>query len=80
MERLKQSNVPVFGTTLNEASSYSAIEPQETFALIMGNEGEGVSQNLLEKTDQNLYIPIYGQAESLNVAVASGILLYYLRG
>ncbi|GAE26140.1 rRNA methylase [Halalkalibacter wakoensis JCM 9140] len=70
----------MFGTTLNEASSYSAIEPQETFALIMGNEGEGVSQNLLEKTDQNLYIPIYGQAESLNVAVASGILLYYLRG
>ncbi|MCM3716010.1 TrmH family RNA methyltransferase [Halalkalibacter oceani] len=80
VERCKQAQIPVFGTALKGASSYSAIEPQRDFALLMGNEGEGVSEELLELTDQNLYIPIYGEAESLNVAVATGILLYYLRG
>ncbi|MBP3949716.1 TrmH family RNA methyltransferase [Bacillus suaedae] len=77
---LKEAGIPVFGTALEGASSYSAIEPQEQFALIVGNEGEGVSQEILDRTDQNLYVPIYGHAESLNVAVATGVLLYYLRG
>lgn len=80
VERFKEASIPVFGTALEGASSYSAIEPQSQFALIMGNEGEGVSEDLLVTADQNIYIPIYGQAQSLNVAVATGILLYYLRG
>ncbi|WP_100373711.1 TrmH family RNA methyltransferase [Bacillus sp. FJAT-45037] len=80
VEKLKDYNIAVFGTSLTEASSYTAIEPQSDFALIVGNEGEGVSSSLLEATDQNIYIPIMGKAESLNVAVAAGILLYYLRG
>lgn len=42
----------------------------------MGNEGNGIHPDLLAKTDANVIIPILGQAESLNVAVASGILLY----
>lgn len=78
--KLKNAMIPVFGTALKEASSYSALEPQAQFALIVGNEGEGVSQTLLEMADQNVYIPIHGQAESLNVAVATGILLYYFKG
>ncbi|WP_078555436.1 TrmH family RNA methyltransferase [Bacillus alkalicellulosilyticus] len=76
----KQNNVPVFGTALEHASTYTAIEPQTDFALIVGNEGEGVSRGILEQTDQNLYVPLFGKAESLNVGVATGILLYYLRG
>jgi TrmH family RNA methyltransferase len=44
----------------------------------MGNEGNGMTDQLLEMTDRNLYIPILGQAESLNVAVAAGILMFYL--
>ncbi|WP_307728714.1 TrmH family RNA methyltransferase [Alkalicoccobacillus plakortidis] len=67
----KQAGVPVFGTSLQQASSYTAIEPQKNFALILGNEGEGVQKQLLDETDQNLYIPIYGKAESLNVAIAA---------
>ncbi|MBU8905121.1 TrmH family RNA methyltransferase [Desertibacillus haloalkaliphilus] len=80
IEVCKQQGLPVFGTALEGGSSFTAIEPQQQFALIVGNEGEGVSKSLLEQTDQNLYIPIYGKNESLNVAVATGILLYYLRG
>ncbi|MDQ0256438.1 TrmH family RNA methyltransferase [Evansella vedderi] len=75
----KENNIPVFGTSL-EGSTYNAIEPQEHFALIMGNEGSGVNPTLLAQCDQNLYIPIHGKAESLNVGIAAGILLYHLRG
>ncbi|MFA9558684.1 TrmH family RNA methyltransferase [Evansella sp. AB-rgal1] len=75
----KEHDIPVFGTSLS-GSTYNAIEPQENFALIVGNEGSGVTESLLSQTDQNLYIPIHGKAESLNVSIATGILLYHLRG
>ncbi|WP_078597963.1 TrmH family RNA methyltransferase [Evansella clarkii] len=79
LEICQENGVPVFGTSL-KGSTYTAIEPQENFALIAGNEGNGVKEFLLNKCDQNLYIPIYGKAESLNVSIASGILMYHLRG
>jgi len=79
IESFKKSDIPVYGTALEGAVSYKEISPTESFALIVGNEGAGVAPDILKKTDKNLYIPIYGQSESLNVAVAAGILLYYLR-
>ncbi|SER90359.1 TrmH family RNA methyltransferase [Salipaludibacillus aurantiacus] len=78
VEICKENKLPVFGTSL-KGSTYTAIQPQKKFALIVGNEGSGVNPGLLEQTDQNLYIPIFGEAESLNVAIATGILLYHLR-
>jgi TrmH family RNA methyltransferase len=79
IETLKKRNIPVYGTALENAKTYTEIVPQEEFALIVGNEGSGMNKDLLAKTTSNLYIPIYGQSESLNVAVAAGILLYYLK-
>ncbi|MFK3938873.1 TrmH family RNA methyltransferase [Alkalihalobacillus sp. NPDC078783] len=79
IDAFKQAEVPVYGTSLHNALVYTEVQPTESFALILGNEGEGVQPDLLDRTDQNLYIPIYGKAESLNVAIAAGILLYHLR-
>lgn len=45
--------------------------------LIFGNEVSGVSAELRDAADQMVYIPMYGDKESLNVAVAAGIALYY---
>lgn len=78
IKRCRDNSIPVFGTSLQGGTTHTAIEPQPGFALIIGNEGAGVNEKLLEKTDQNIYVPIYGKAESLNVSVATGILLYYL--
>lgn len=75
----KENNIPVFGSSLS-GSTFTAIAPQESFALLLGNEASGVDEKLLSKTDQNLYIPLYGETESLNVGVAAGILVYHLRG
>jgi len=76
IEKLKERHIPFFGTALENAVDYRKLDKTESFALLVGNEGSGVHQALLEKTDQNVVIPIFGQAESLNVAVATGILLY----
>lgn len=75
----KNAGFPVYGTELNElAVSYRDIPPQAIFAVVMGNEGNGMDKKLLEKTTKNIYIPITGQAESLNVAIAAGILMFAL--
>ncbi|PSL44044.1 TrmH family RNA methyltransferase [Salsuginibacillus halophilus] len=79
IDQLKEQGVPILGTGIAEGTSHTALAPLKSFALIVGNEGGGVKPELLEKTDQNVYIPIHGDAESLNVSVATGILLYHLR-
>ncbi len=75
---LKKQGVKVFGTSLQDAVDYRQAERAERYALVVGNEGNGVSEEILGICDQNVYIPIHGQAESLNVTVAAGVLLYSL--
>jgi TrmH family RNA methyltransferase len=75
-----EKQIPTYGTSLQNGVSYREAAPSEQFCLIIGNEGSGVNSELLQNTVKNLYIPIYGGAESLNVAIATGILLYHLRG
>jgi len=79
LEELKEQDVPVYGTALTgESVSYREIDSDLTFALMVGNEGNGISNHFLNKTKQNLHIPMKGQAESLNVAIAAGILMFSL--
>ncbi|MBM7701263.1 TrmH family RNA methyltransferase [Metabacillus iocasae] len=78
VKQLKERDVKLYGTSLENGQPYTDVQPSSSVALIVGNEGNGVSKELLEATDTNLYIPIYGKSESLNVAVATGVLLYYL--
>ncbi|WP_078430161.1 TrmH family RNA methyltransferase [Alkalihalobacterium alkalinitrilicum] len=76
---MKTLEIPVYGTALENGRDYNEVETTSSYALIVGNEGEGVSKELLKQTDLNLYVPIYGKAESLNVAIATAILIYGLR-
>ncbi|PIC77801.1 RNA methyltransferase [Sporosarcina sp. P19] len=79
IDRLQANQVPIIGTGLQQAVSLNELEAQPSFALLVGNEGSGVDGELLAQADHVVKIPLYGQAESLNVAVATGILLYTLR-
>lgn len=75
---LQNLDIPVYGTdvvTGVEASTLSE-EEKERFALIVGNEGNGVRESVSELCDKNLYIKMNPNAESLNVGVAASILLY----
>lgn len=75
----ENNNLPVYGSELNDqAKPYQEIQGLSAGALIVGNEGQGINKELAKQTTANLYIPILGQAESLNVAVAGGILMFRL--
>lgn len=79
VDELKRQQVCVFSTALEDGQTYTSIQAPDHFALIVGNEAGGVDPTLLDKSDQQLTIPIEGKAESLNVSVATGILLYGLK-
>lgn len=76
--KLKNSHYTIWATALKKAVPFQQLQPERKTALIVGNEGSGVQSSLLELADELVTIPIYGQAESLNVSVASGVLMYYL--
>lgn len=76
----KASDLVIYGSEVNsEAKSYNELEKVSDYALVMGNEAHGVTQDVLNACNENIYIPILGKAESLNVAVASGVLMYGLQ-
>ena len=79
LEKVKKAGIPVLATTLSKDSvDYRGLPPIENFVLVMGNEGQGISPLMAESADQLVHISMKGQAESLNVAVAAGILIFHL--
>ena len=79
LEEAKEAAIPVLATTLSKDSvDYRELPPIENFVLVMGNEGQGISPLMAESADQLVHISMKGKAESLNVAVAAGILIFHL--
>ena len=75
--KLHSDGYTILGTDVKTGSDVRDIKVNK-YALIMGNEGHGVSKSLKEMCDKNLYIKMNKDCESLNVAVATSILLYEL--
>lgn len=73
---LKESGLTIFAATEKTELEYTKADFNKPMALILGSEGEGISEEYLKLTDLTVRIPIHGEIESLNVSVASGILLY----
>ena len=72
----RESGLRLYATALDaKARPYDAADFTGPAAIIFGNEGQGVSETLLASSE-TLYIPMYGGAESLNVAVSTAIVLY----
>lgn len=70
----------VLGTALDGASVLSNIDaPKGPLMLILGNEGSGVSSEVLSKVDAKVEIEMSGQSESLNVGIAGGILMHHFK-
>lgn len=76
---MQEQGLTVYSSVLNEhAKDVFTIEKTSEFGVVIGNEAHGVSQEVIDQASQELYIPIYGKAESLNAGVAAGILMYEL--
>lgn len=63
-------------TSLEGSVNYYETDLSHNIALVIGNEGNGVSHELLERAETRLKIPMAGKLESLNASVAAGILMY----
>lgn len=72
---LKEHNFWIFGTDM-KGTDYRQWNTQGSIALIIGNEGRGMSQGLHKEVDELLTIPMTGHVQSLNAGVAAGLLMY----
>ena len=75
---LKKLKIPVLATNVKYGEEVKNLtrDEKQTFALIVGNEGNGVNPKYLELSDKFIYIPMNDVVESLNVAIATSIILY----
>lgn len=66
----------IYTTNVVNGTDVSKIEVNKPFAIVMGNEGNGVKREIAEMCDEAIYIPMNSDCESLNVAIATSIILY----
>ena len=79
VEQLKASGYTILAVEQVEGSvmlDELAIDPEKRYALIFGNEVEGVDQAVVDQTDGAIEIPQVGTKHSVNVSVAGGIVLW----
>lgn len=76
IDDLKKNGFWVVGTALENSVDYREIDYSGKIALIIGNEGSGMSRMIFESCDFIAKIPMYGKVNSLNASVASGIMIY----
>lgn len=74
----KKNHIPVVATALKDSKPLSEFEVYDSLALVFGNEGAGISDKILSLADERLTIEM-NHFESLNVAIAAGICMYYFR-
>ena len=78
IDKIKEKNIKVVGTSLKKSKSLEELEKIKEFAIIFGNEGNGVRENILSKCDEIIRIDMNPSCESLNVGVSASIVLYHL--
>lgn len=76
INKLKENNVLVVGTSDKATNSYLEIPKDLSVAIILGNEGTGIRHLVKENCDILVKIPMYGKVNSLNVSVAAALMLY----
>lgn len=76
IEEVKEQNVKVYAAHLQGKNNYDEENYQTGCAFLIGNEGNGLSQEIAEKADIWVKINMHGQVESLNAAIASSILMF----
>lgn len=76
IKTLKKNNFWIVGTALENSVDYRDVDYSGNIALVIGNEGSGISELVRKSCDFVVKIPMYGKTNSLNASVASGIMIY----
>ena len=78
IDDLKDNNYTVYGTDVVNGIDIKDVKKTGKYAIIMGNEGNGISGEVKDVVDKNIYIKMNENCESLNVGVSASIILYEL--
>jgi tRNA G18 (ribose-2'-O)-methylase SpoU len=77
IKRLKKNGFEIIAIEQSKDSiDYKKVKPKKNVAFVLGNEVDGVSKNILKLCDIVAEIPMKGEKESLNVAVAGGVAIF----
>lgn len=76
IDNAKKAGYQILVTALDGADNLYQADLKGRLAFVMGNEAGGVSTTLLQQADKRVFIPMRGKAESLNVAMAAGIIMF----
>src|SRR5690625_2724473 len=76
IEKLKENNIWVVGTDEKGSKDYRTLDGETAIALVIGNEGKGISRLVKDKCDWMIHLPMKGSIPSLNASVASSVLMY----
>lgn len=77
LNSLKKKGIKIAATHISEDSlPYTALDYTQPMAIVFGNEAEGLSEETLALADYKIKIPMIGMAQSLNLSVSVGIILY----
>ena len=79
LRELKSKDFNIVSSYLNTDNYYHETDYGKKVALVIGNEANGVNDELIDESDILVKIPIYGNAESLNAAISSAILMYEIK-
>jgi TrmH family RNA methyltransferase len=73
---LKMNKINFYCATLQDSTSYEAIDYTTATALVVGTEATGLSQEWRDNSTKNIIIPMEGEIDSMNVSVAAAILIF----
>lgn len=76
IDKLKKAGYWIVGTALENSVDYRTIDYSGKIVLVIGNEGNGISELVSKNCDFLAKIPMYGETNSLNASVATGIMIY----
>ena len=76
---LKEKNIPTYAATLTDSAVDIENVSLKTAAVVIGNEGNGVSSIVEDACDKHIILPMSGNAESLNASVAAGIIMWEMQ-
>jgi len=79
VNELKQSGFKFLGASTQGEHLKEFKNGNSKVALVLGNEGEGISKKMLKKLDEKVYVEMFNDFNSLNVSVVAGILIYNLK-
>ena len=79
LDECKKSNTKIYIADMNGENVFAMQKPQGNYALVIGNEGAGVSDQISKIADGVISLPMKGQMESLNAGVSASVIMYQLK-